>query len=148
MHNDRMITLPWWKIILSISARYEITSIWDRAIEDIINFKPHINSVELVALAVSHQGWASATDCIFEIVDAKTLWPCRKGKNWDSTLVIHSTSENKTSQNDTVAEPFDWALVHQAVYEVFWPEQDAPELEPMIDPEATNANHVSELGDA
>ena len=135
MHNDRMITLLGWKSILSISTRYEMTRVRDRAIKEIMDFTPQIDSVDLVVLAVDHQVDHWLPIAYSRLCQRKETLTVQEGKRLGLETVCllyrarQKVREGTTSQIDGVTEPFDQELVHRTVYEVFWPEQKVPKLE-------------------
>ena len=127
-----------------------MTRIRDRAIEELINFKPLIDSVDLVVLAVNHQvdHWLPiAYSRLCQRRDALTLLEGERLGIGTVCLLYRAREkirEGATLQNDGVAESFDPELVHRTVYEVFWPEKEVPKLESPVGlahSEATNGNH-------
>ena len=146
MHNDRMITLLGWKSILSISTRYEMTRVRNRAIREITNFTPRIDSVDLVVLAVDHQVKAWLPIAYSRLCQRKETLTIEEGKRLGLETVCllyrarQKVREDTTSPIDDVAEPFDRELVHQVVYEVFWPGQKVPKLEPSMNSAAAKAD--------
>ena len=133
-----------------------MTRIRHRAIRELINFEPLIDSVDLVVLAINHQvdHWLPiAYSRLCQRRDTLTV-PEGERLGIETVCLLYRAREKiregATLQNDAVAEPFDSELVHRAVYEVFWPEKEVPKLESPVDlahSEATNGNH-DELGGA
>ena len=54
MHNETTPSLAAWTSLLSISTRFEMNRIRTRAIAEIISFRPNIDPVDQVVLAVQH----------------------------------------------------------------------------------------------
>ena len=139
MHNDRMITLLGWKSILSISTRYEMTRVRDRAIKEIINFAPRIDSVDLVDLAINHQVEHWLPIAYSRLCQRRETITVQEGERLGVETVCllymarQKVRESATLQNGDPAEPFDRELVHRTVYRVFWPEREVPELESLMD---------------
>jgi hypothetical protein len=54
MHDDFRLSLAGWIYILSISSRYDMEKIRQRAIREIISSRPRIDPVEKIVLAEKH----------------------------------------------------------------------------------------------
>jgi len=54
MHNETTPSLSAWSSLLAISTRFEMNRIRSRAIAEVLNFRPRIDPVDQVVLAVKH----------------------------------------------------------------------------------------------
>ena len=54
MHDDFCLSLAEWVFILSISSRYDMDKLRQRAIRQIISHRPRIDPVEKIVLAEKH----------------------------------------------------------------------------------------------
>ena len=54
MHDDFSPSLKEWIFILSVSSRYDMDTIRQRAIREIVSHRPNINPVEKIVLAEKH----------------------------------------------------------------------------------------------
>ena len=112
-----------------------MTRVRDRAIKEIMDFTPQIDSVDLVVLAVDHQVGHWLPIAYSRLCQRKETLTVQEGKRLGLETVCllyrarQKVREDTTSQIDDVTEPFDRELVHRTVYEVFWPEQKVPKLE-------------------
>ena len=112
-----------------------MTRVRDRAIKEIMDFTPRIDSVDLVVLAVDHQVGHWLPIAYSRLCQRKETLTVQEGKRLGLETVCllyrarQKVREDTTSQIDDVTEPFDRELVHRTVYEVFWPEQKVPKLE-------------------
>lgn len=81
MHDDFELSLNEWIAILSISSRYDMGRIRQRAIRQIISHHPHIDPVEKIVLAEKHDitAWLpSAYASLCQRVNPLEEWEAEK----------------------------------------------------------------------
>jgi hypothetical protein len=81
MHDDFELSLNEWTAILSISSRYDMDRIRQRAIRQIISHRPRIDPVEKIVLAEKHDiaGWLpSAYASLCQRVNPLEEWEAEK----------------------------------------------------------------------
>jgi hypothetical protein len=162
MHNETTPTLSAWISLLSISTHFEMKRIRSRAIAEILSFRPRIDPVDQVVLAVRHDipewlplGYAALCqrEEAIEVEEARKL-------GLETTVMLAKAREivrknagavavqtpiamsfgfgrNQTHQHTQVRtnqdpEPFDAALVSRIVNDVFWPSPVLPDQEDSV----------------
>jgi len=150
MHDDFKFSLDEWISILSISSRYDMDTIRQRAIRQIISHRPRIDPVVKIALAEKHNipDWlASAYASLCQRANPLEEWEAeRLGMRVAVKLArareaVREFSSRPPSPRENVwpeptpaeptfpdYEPYDASHVMRIVNEVFWPRSLTPEL--------------------
>lgn len=167
MHNETTPSLAAWSSLLAISTRFDMKRIRSRAITEILSFRPRIDPVEQVGLAVKHgvPDWLPiAYAALCEREDAIEIEEAIK-LGLETTVLLAKARERVRKTNtkplrDAVPcglfgglrpsvpdpAPSDASVVDRILEEIFWPAPaKLPDPGPLDNSEA--AREYDEFGD-
>lgn len=132
MHNETTRPLLSWQNILTIATNYRMTRMRNRAIREIYDFRPRIDPIEQIVLAVKCgvEEWLPiAYTALCKRKDAIQLEEAEKiGIVITVKLNIARELIRKRSSVPPGAS-FDRYLVNNVIFEIFWPGDNVPEPE-------------------
>lgn len=156
MHNETTPSLAAWTSLLSIATRFEMKRIRTRAIAEIIGFRPRMDPVDQIVLALKHDvpewiplGYAALCqrDDPLEVEEAERLGirttallakareRVRKiggalRDNYDREILPWEKNAASILSGEITPptpNPFDVSLVDRVLKEIFWPEPERSE---------------------